>query len=260
MFGRKQKIHGKTVVVTGASSGIGRAACLQLAEKGAKVIALARREDELRSLEAEVQAAGGAISVYRVDLADFDQLDAVAETMLTAHPQIDVLVNNAGRSIRRKLEDSLERFHDFERCMQINYFAAVRLTLKLLPSMLAAKKGQVVNVITWGTLFPSPLFAAYTGSKSALEGFTKAMGAELSPKGIVATTIHYPVVYTPMIKPAAEHYKYYPGMTAEEAGEWIVRAIEKQPARIAPGFALLGGMQAYVFPKLSQQVVGRLSS
>lgn len=259
MFGKQRQIKGKTIVVTGASSGIGRAACVQLAAEGAKVLALARREDELGALQSEVQSTGGDIQVYAVDLSDFDALDAVADQILADHGRVDVLVNNAGRSIRRKLTDSLDRFHDFERCMKINYFAAVRLTLKLLPGMLEAGDGHVVNVVTWGTLMPSPRFAAYIGSKSALDGFTKALGSELHHKGIAATNIHYPVVYTDMIKPAAKHYEKMPGMTAEQAGAWIVKAVRKRPARIAPGFAVVGGAQSYIFPKLSQIIVGRIT-
>lgn len=259
MFGKRYPIRDKVIVVTGASSGIGREACVQLATEGAKVIALARREPELQALKTEIESDGGDIQVHAVDLTDYDALDAVAEQILEEHGKVDVLVNNAGRSIRRKLTDSLDRFHDFERCMKINYFAAVRLTLKLLPGMLEARDGHVVNVVTWGTLLPSPKFAAYIGSKSALDGFSKALGSELHHKGIASTNIHYPVVYTDMIKPAADAYENMPGMSARQAGAWIVKAVTKRPARIAPSFAVLGGAQSYVFPKLSQIIVSKIT-
>lgn len=253
MAGRHQ-VRNRNIVVTGASSGIGRAAALQLAEQGARVIALARRGEELRSLQDE---ARGEVSAYPVDLSDLDALDATADAILTDFGHIDVLVNNAGRSIRRPVTEQLERFHDFERCMQINYFAAVRLTLKFLPPMLEARDGHIVNVLTWGTMLPSPRFSAYIGSKCALEGFSRSIGAELQPKGIGVTTVHYPLVYTPMIAPAADHYRHMRGLSPEQAGAWIVKAIRKRPARVAPGYAVLGGAHAFAFPKITQWVAGR---
>ncbi len=255
----RKRIKGRTIVITGASSGIGRAAALQLAAQGAHVVALARRAPELKRLLREIKAAGGSGSYYAVDLSDFDALDQTAATILARHGKVDVLVNNAARSIRRSITDSLERFHDYERCMQINYFAAVRLTLKLLPAMLKARSGHVINVLTWGTFLPSPRFSAYIASKCALEGFTKSLGAELRGRGIVATTIHYPLVHTPMIAPAAEHYRGVPGMTAENAGAWIVKAVRDRPARVAPGYAVLSGAHAFAFPQLAQVIAGRMS-
>lgn len=251
-------IRGTTVVVTGASSGIGRAAAVQLGRRGARVIGLARRAEELEKLREEIEREGGSVSVYPVDLYDNAAIDSVTAQILAAHEQVDVLVNNAGHSIRRKVTEQLERFHDYERCMQINYFAPLRLTRALLPGMLERRNGHVINVLTWGTLVPSPRFSAYIGSKCALEGFSKSMGAELGKKGVTVTTVHYPLVYTPMIKPAAKHYRHMKGISPEEAGSWIVKAIETRPARVAPWYAVFGGAQSYAFPRISQWVAGRL--
>ncbi len=253
-MGGRDRIRNRNILVTGASSGIGRAAALQLAARGARVIAVARRAEELRDLQAE---ADGDIATYPVDLADLDALDAAADAILDQFGRVDVLVNNAGRSIRRPVTEQLDRFHDFERCMQINYFAAVRLTLKLLPPMLEAGDGHIVNVLTWGTLVPSPRFSAYIGSKSALEGFSRSIGAELQPRGIDVTTVHYPLVYTPMIEPAADHYRHMRGLSPEQAGAWIVKAIRKRPARVAPGYAVIGGAHAFAFPKITEWIAGR---
>ena len=253
----KHSIAGKRILITGASSGIGRAAALQLAEQGAEWILVARRLDELQSLQSDIQNAGGKASVYSVDLNDFEAIDALAEEVLATFDTIDVLVNNAGRSIRRPITESLDRFHDFERCMKLNYFAVVRLTLKLLPAMLRQGDGHIINILTWGTLLPSPRFAAYVGSKQALHGFSDALASELPEKGIAVTTVHYPIVRTPMIAPTKQ-YKKMPGMSAEQAGAWIVKAVKKRPSRIAPGFALLAGLNSYVFPKLAQRVAGKL--
>ncbi len=250
-------IQGKRILLTGASSGIGRAAALQLAQRGGRMILVARRADELETLVREIESQGGEAHAHVADLNDFDALDALAEDVLAQYGAIDVLVNNAGRSIRRPITESLDRFHDFERCMRLNYFAAVRLTLKLLPQMLEQRDGHIINILTWGTLLPSPRFAAYVGSKQALHGFSDALGSELPEQGIGVTTVHYPIVRTPMIAPTKE-YKKLPGMSAEQAAAWIVKAVRKRPSRMAPGFALLAGLNSYVFPKLAQRLAGKL--
>ncbi|MGJ8669941.1 MAG: SDR family NAD(P)-dependent oxidoreductase [Oceanococcus sp.] len=253
----KYPVKGKRILITGASSGIGRAAALQLAAEGAELILVARRLDELQALQSEIEQLGGTAFVYGVDLNDFDAIDTLAATVLETFGGVDVLVNNAGRSIRRPIVESLDRFHDFERCMRLNYFAVVRLTLKLLPSMLKQGDGHVINVLTWGTLLPSPRFAAYVGSKQALHGFSDALAAELPDEGIAVTTVHYPIVRTPMIAPTKQYNKL-PGMSAEQAGAWIVKAVKKRPARLAPGFALLASLNSFVFPKLAQRLAGKL--
>ena len=247
------QIAGKRILITGASSGIGRAAAVALSREGAELILVARRADELRELEKQIRTEGGKAFSYALDLNDFDALDVMAAKVLDEHGAVDVLVNNAGRSIRRRITDSLDRFHDYERCMRLNYFAPVRLTLKLLPAMLEQGDGHIINVLTWGTLMPSPKFAAYIGSKMALGGFSPSLASELPDQGIAVTTVHYPIVKTPMIAPT-KHYAKMPGMTPEQAAAWIVKAVRKRPARIAPSYAVLAGLNSYVFPKLAQRL------
>lgn len=252
-----QSINGKKIILTGSSSGIGRAAAIQLAEKGAEMFLMARRKEELQNVQQEIEAAGGIAHIYPTDLTDLESLDVLIDDILAEHGKIDVLVNNAGRSIRRPVRKSLDRFHDYERCMQINYFAAMRLILKILPSMLEAGHGHIINVLTWGTLLPAANFTAYNASKCALGAATQGMDAELRPQGIPFTTVHYPLVHTAMSAPT-DHYNKMPGMTPEQAGKWIVKAVRKQPARIAPSYAVMAGVNNTLFPGLSAAVAGRL--
>ena len=250
-------IEGKRILVTGASSGIGRAGALQLAREGAHIIAVARREAELKELVRQIRQEGGQAHSFCVDLNDFDALDVMAAKVRDEHDGVDVLVNNAGRSIRRPISESLHRFHDFERCMQLNYFAPVRLSLKLLPAMVEQGDGHFVNVLTWGTLLPSPRFAAYVASKCALGAFSQSLASEYADQGIAVTTVHYPLVHTPMVAPT-KHYAKIPGMSPEQAGRWLVKAVRKRPARIAPNFALGFGLNSYMFPKFAQTLAGKL--
>lgn len=248
-----EEINGKYVVITGASSGIGRATALRLAKQGAHVVLLARREEELAEVCAEIQAAGGQCAYYSVDLNDFDAIDAWLAEFKASGTPCDVLVNNAGRSIRRPVAEALERFHDYERCMKLNYFAAVRLTLGLLPLMIAQGRGHVVNISTWGTLMPAPRFSAYAASKSALDAFSNSLGSEMRHKGIAVTTVHFPIVKTPMIAPT-KVYARLPGLTPDTAAGWVEKAIRKRPARIAPPYATLFGLQHTFVPRIAQRL------
>ena len=249
--------RGKTIVITGASSGIGAEAARQLAAAGAKVCLVARREDELQQVQAGIAAAGGKAWSYPADLADEKSLDACAAAILKDHPRVDVLVNNAGRSIRRLVSESFDRFHDYQRTMQINYFAPVRLTQKLLPQMLARNSGHVINVSSYSTLVPVPRFAAYVASKMALEGFSQSLAAEMVGKNIHVTVIHYPLVKTPMTAPTAA-YKYIKQMDVEEAAGWIATAIEKRPARMATRIGEAWGVAQKALPMLTTALTGRL--
>ncbi|MGB1580245.1 MAG: SDR family NAD(P)-dependent oxidoreductase [Nevskiales bacterium] len=252
-----QSIQNKKIIITGSSSGIGRAAAMQLASEGAEVLLMARRAEELQAVCDEIAEQGGTAHAYPIDLTDYDVVDKTIAEILDQHGKIDVLVNNAGRSIRRKAAESLERFHDYERCMQINYFAPLRLMKNLLPSMLEAGDGHFVNVLTWGTLMPAAYFTAYGASKSALGAATQGMDAELRPKGIAFTTVHYPLVHTDMSAPT-DHYNKLPGMSPESAGKWIVKAVKKRPARIAPPYAVAAGINNALFPGVSATVAGKL--
>lgn len=227
------------VVVTGASSGIGEQAALQLAAKGHFVCLVARRHEELARVHEKIVAAGGMAAVYAADLSVDEEVDACAAAILAAHGRVDVLVNNAGRSIKRSIRQSLDRDHDFRRTMQINYFAAVRLTMRLLPQMLERKRGHVVNVTSMTVQVATPGFAAYTASKAALEGYSRCLAAEMVDSGVDVTLIRFPLVRTPMSE-ATDSYKNARLMSPKSAAGWIVRAVEKRPARVntLPGIAI----------------------
>lgn len=226
------KLAGQTIVLTGASSGIGAEAARKLARRGATVCLLARREDELAALAADINFAGGDAHCYPVDLSNAEQTASVVAQLLNEHRTIDALVNNAARSIRRPIAESLDRMHDYERTMAINYFGAVRLTLALLPRFMEQQHGHVVMSSSMSTQLPIPLFSAYLASKSALESFTRSLVAELGSAGVSATTIHFPMVRTEMSGRTAI-YQAMPMMSADKAANWIVKAIVDKPTKIS---------------------------
>lgn len=264
-------LRGKTIVLTGASGGIGEQAALQLAARGARLCLVARREDELQRVQQEVAARGGKSWIYAADLADPVSADQCADRLLREHKRIDVLVNNAARSIRRPIVEALDRMHDYERTMQINYFGAVRLTLRLLPRFLEQQSGQVVNISTMSTQVPIPLFSAYLASKSALESFSRSLAAEVGDQGIAVTTVYFPMVRTPMSSRTAI-YKHMRMMDMEQAAGWIVEAVEKRPARVsspvgAVGSVLLSALPGPVirltrplFRRMDQKLTGKLKN
>lgn len=223
--------NGRVVVITGSSSGIGAAAAHQLAERGATVCLLARRDDELAQVCSGVRDAGGQAHAYPVDLTDDEATQAVAAQILADHGQVDVLINNAGRSIRRPIRESLQRLHDHERVMAVNYLGAIRLTHALLPSMLARGRGHVVFSSTMSTQLPIPLFSAYLASKSALESYARSLMAELGSAGITTTIVYFPMVRTQM-SGATDIYSAMPMMSPEDAGAWLVKAAVDQPTRV----------------------------
>lgn len=249
-------IQGKTIVITGASSGIGEHAALLLARKGARLCLVARRREELERVQTAIQAQGGVAWVYPADLSKSESIDHCAEAILAEHPQVDVLVNNAARSIRRLVSDSLDRLHDYQRTMQTNYFGPLQLTLKLLPGMYRRGSGHIINVSSYSTLIPVPRFAAYVASKSALEGFSRSLAAELVGKDIHVTIINYPLVKTPMTAPT-KGYEYLKQMQADQAAGWIIRAIERRPMRIATRIAALWGIAMAALPTLTTAFTGR---
>jgi len=251
------QIKGKTIVITGASSGIGRSAAIQLGAAGAEVLLVARREDALNEVADIIRRDGGQARAYPSDLSDLDSVDQLGDTLLTDHPVINVLVNNAGRSIRRPIVESLERYHDFERCMLLNYYSPMRLTRKLLPPMLQAKDGQIINSSTWGTMLPVAGFGPYNASKAALDSIAESMRVELKDKGIAITQIHYPLVHTAMSN-ATETFKKLPGMSAEEAGQWIVKAVEERPPIILDAKTWVGRGFYHHFPRISEAISRRL--
>lgn len=251
------QIADRTIVVTGASSGIGEAGAKKLAAQGARLCLVARREDELQRVADEIRDAGGQAWIYPADLTDEAAVARCAEAILAEHPQVDVLINNAGRSIRRPIREALDRLHDYQRTMQINYFAAVQLTLAFLPGMLERGHGQIVNVSSFATLAPVPRFSAYVGSKAALEGFSQSLAAELAGTDIAVTVICYPLVRTPMTAPT-KMYEKMPMMAPEEAAQWMVDAVVKRPARIARRAGEAMAVAKTAAPGLTTAIMARI--
>lgn len=247
------KLAGQTVVVTGASSGIGAEAARKLARLGATVCLLARREDELLAVKADIEKAGGVAHTYAVDLADAADAGAVAKRLLGDHRRIDALVNNAARSIRRPIACSTDRIHDYERTMAINYFGAVRLTLALVPRFLEQGHGHVVSVSSMSTQIPIPLFSAYLASKSALESFTRSLSAELGSRGVTTTVVYFPMVRTPMSL-ATDIYQKMPMMSSDKAANWIVKAVVDKPTRVTSVPGAVGGLGMATIPGVVTKV------
>ncbi|HET9046027.1 MAG TPA: SDR family oxidoreductase [Casimicrobiaceae bacterium] len=245
------RVRDKVVVVTGGSSGIGHATALKLAEAGAKVLIVARDPEKLETTRKEIAAAGGKCFTYSCDLADMTAIDALAKKVLADHKTVDFLVNNAGRSIRRAVLNSLDRFHDFERTMQLNYFGPVRLILAFMPKMAEQKRGHIINISSIGVLSRAPRFSAYVASKSALDAFSECAASEVVDKGIHFTNINMPLVRTPMIAPT-KIYENVPTLSPEEAAGLVVEAIVHRPVRIATRLGIFGAVCHAIAPKVTQ--------
>ena len=241
-------LAGKRIVLTGASSGIGEAAAIKFARLGATVVVVARRRDLLDDVADRILADGGDARAIDCDLADLDAVDPLAARVEKKIGGVDILVNNAGRSIRRPLAESLERWHDVERTMSLNYYSPLRLIRALTPGMLERGDGHVINVASWGVLSEStPLFAVYNASKAALSAVSRVIETEWAHRGVHSTTLYYPLVATPMIAPT-KAYEGLPALTAEEAGEWMVRAARTRPPRIASRIAITSRVIDIVAP------------
>jgi len=241
-------VRGRVIMVTGASSGIGKSAALKIAEAGGTVLLVARTPEKLELTRDQITAAGGLAYIHQCDLSDFDDIDRMAEEVLEDHGHVDVLVNNAGRSIRRSIALSYDRPHDFERTVQLNYLGAVRLILKLLPVMRQRKSGQIVNISSIGVQTNMPRFSAYVASKSALDAFSRCIASEIIDDGVHITTINMPLVRTPMIAPT-KMYDRFPTITPEEAADMICEAIIHKPKRIATPMGTLGQVLYALNPK-----------
>ena len=245
------RIKGKVVVVTGGSSGIGKATAIKLAGAGAKVILVARGEEKLVETKNEIEAAGGKCWMYTADVSDLASCDGLVARVLKEHGTCHYLVNNAGRSIRRGVINSFDRFHDFERTMQLNYFGALRLIMGFLPKMIEQRQGHVINISSIGVLSNAPRFSAYVASKSALDSFSACASSEFLDKGINFTTINMPLVRTPMIAPT-KMYENVPTLSPEEAADLVVEAIVYKPVRIATRLGIFGAICHAAAPRLTQ--------
>ncbi len=247
-------VRGKVVLITGASSGIGRATAVKVADAGATVLLVARSVDKLEETKEEIIAAGGIAHIHRCDMADTEDVARMAEEVLAYHGHVDILVNNAGRSIRRSVALSYDRFHDYERTIQLNYLGALRLILALLPTMRERRQGHIINVSSIGVQTNPPRFSAYVASKAALDAFSRVIASEVIDDKVHITTINMPLVRTPMIAPT-RMYDMFPAITPEEAAEMIAKAMVGRPKKVATKLGNLGELIYAVAPKASDSIL-----
>ncbi|MCW2848675.1 MAG: hypothetical protein JWR90_2649 [Marmoricola sp.] len=250
---------GRIVLVTGASSGVGEATAKAVASRGAVVLCVARRRAELDRVVRQIQEAGGVASGYACDLTDAAATDALVEQVLREHDHVDLLVNNAGRSIRRSLELSYDRMHDFERTMAINYFGPVRLTLGLLPRMRQRRFGHVVNIVTWGVQLKAPKFSAYIASKTALDSFARIAGREAWSDNVTFTNLRLDLVRTDMIE-ATDAYRNAPAKSPERAALLVVRALEDRPLTISTAAGRVGEVLNLLAPRAMDAAMARMAA
>ncbi len=247
----KGTVAGKVVLITGGSSGIGLAAAHKFAEAGATTIICGRDQDKLDEACAEAKAKGYQFIAYSADIADMVDCDRFVQLLIDNHGGVDFLINNAGRSIRRAIESSYDRFHDYERTMQLNYFGCLRVTMGFLPGMVEKRKGHVVNISSIGVLTNAPRFSAYVASKAALDAWTRCASSEFADQGITFTTINMPLVRTPMIAPT-KIYNNVPTLAPEEAADMIAQACIFKPVRIATRLGITGQLLHALVPRVAQ--------
>jgi thioester reductase-like protein/NADP-dependent 3-hydroxy acid dehydrogenase YdfG len=250
-------LMGRHVIITGASSGIGRAAAIAVAERGATVFALARNGEALDDLVAEIRANGGQAHAFTCDVTDSASVEHTVKDILGRFGHVDYLVNNAGRSIRRSVVNATDRFHDYERVMAVNYFGAVRMVLALLPHWRDRRFGHVVNVSSAGVQARSPKYSSYLPTKAALDAFSEVVGSETLSDHITFTNIHMPLVATPMIAPS-RRLNPVPPISAEHAAAMVVRGLVDKPARIDTPVGTLAEAGNYFTPKLSRRILHQL--
>jgi NAD(P)-dependent dehydrogenase (short-subunit alcohol dehydrogenase family) len=241
-------IKGKKILITGASSGIGLETALKVGDAGGEVLLVSRTREKLEEVASQVEERGGTAHVHPCDLSDLDDIDRLAEEVLREHGGIDILINNAGRSIRRSVARSYDRMHDFERTMQLNYFGALKLILAFLPGMRERKSGHIINVSSIGVQTNTPRFSAYVASKAALDAFSRCVAPEVVGDNVKFTTIYMPLVRTPMIAPT-DIYKAFPTLTPEEAGQMLCDAMIDKPKRLASRLGTFGEVLYAVSPK-----------
>jgi NAD(P)-dependent dehydrogenase (short-subunit alcohol dehydrogenase family) len=241
-------IKGKKILITGASSGIGLETALKVGEAGGEVLLVSRTREKLEEVAKQIEEVGGIAHVHPADLSDLDDIDRLAQEVLDEHGGIDVLVNNAGRSIRRSVARSYDRFHDFERTMRLNYFGALKLILAFLPGMRERKQGHIINVSSIGVQTNTPRFSAYVASKSALDAFSRCVAPEVIADNVKVTTVYMPLVRTPMIAPT-DMYKAFPTLTPDEAAQMLTDAMIDKPKRKASRLGTFGEVLYALSPK-----------
>jgi len=250
----RERVSGRAVVITGASSGIGEALANRLGDAGAKVLLVARSADKLQEMQQGIEARGGAAFVYSADLSDAEDTERLITSILAEHAHVDVLVNNAGISIRRSVAKSYDRVRDFERTLALNFLGAVRLIMGFLPGMRAQKQGQILNVSTIGVQVNPPRYGAYIASKAALDAFSRVLGVEAHKDGVKVTTIYMPLVKTPMMK-STTIYDAFPMRSAEQAVDLIVEGIIRQPKRVAIPFGNFFALAYGVAPNTVERIL-----
>ena len=256
--GRDPKVRaalaGKHVVITGASSGIGQVTALKVAQAGGIPVLVARGKDKLEETRSTIEMRGGTAHVFPCDLSDLTAIDRLCEQITAELPTVDFVVNNAGRSIRRSLRLSTDRFHDFERTMQLNYFGAIRLIMGLMPPMQKQKSGHIVNISSIGVQTNPPRFSAYVASKSALDSWSNVVASEVVGNGITFTNIHMPLVRTPMIAPT-KIYDKFPTISPAQAADTVIDALVNRPHEINTALGNVGAIAHTVAPKLAFRVL-----
>lgn len=251
----KRSVNGKVVVITGASSGIGEVVAHRVGRAGATVILVARTQSKLDVIKDEIIDAGGQADVFTADLSDVKDCERVIDDILAEHGRIDILVNNAGRSIRRSLTSSADRFHDFERTMQLNYFGALRMIMSVLPGMRARKYGRIINISSIGAQAYPPRFSAYVASKSALDAFSRCAQPEVIGDGVIFTTVYMPLVKTPMTAPTTI-YKAFPMITPHEASDLVIKGMIGTPRKVTTNLGRTGEVIHAVSPELADRILG----
>ncbi|WP_425326139.1 SDR family NAD(P)-dependent oxidoreductase [Nocardia otitidiscaviarum] len=238
----REAVEGRIVLITGASHGIGKASARKLAAAGATVLLVARTAADLERVADDIRAAGGTAFTYPTDLTDMDAVQRLGVGLLAEHGHIDVVINNAGKSIRRPIHKSYDRFHDFTRTMDINYLGPVRLLLTLLPDMRERRSGHIVNISTWGLRVPpAPQWSAYYASKAAFDSWLRSVATEVAADKVTTTTIYMPLVHTRMSAPT--DFSGVPGLTADEAADLVCHAVTARPYEITPWWS--GPVQAW---------------
>jgi NAD(P)-dependent dehydrogenase (short-subunit alcohol dehydrogenase family) len=245
----RQAVSGRRVLITGGSSGIGRATALKLAAAGARVLIVARDPQKLDAVRRELAAAGATAHVYACDLTEEQPCAQFIARVLAEHGGVDILINNAGRSIRRAIENTYGRFHDYERLMRLNYFAALRVTLGFLPGMAERGAGHVIAISSIGVLTNAARFAGYNASKAALEAFSRCAAAEYLERGVRFTVVNLPLVRTPMVEPT-RIYRRFPLLQPEQAADIVCDAVIAQPQRLVTRFGVLARLIELLAPRL----------